>query len=273
MFRNFRERESDARMRSILFIAQALFASAVFADSATNQLPTIAEIDAEIASHANQYGAKTLWREFIPTVGRIKDLQDKFPTQEVLQVQWHVVSNMFAECYPVAAVTNGNQVNYQGLEHAVWLHLPKYRLFHADTNALMYVADSVSNALPIDVSRETAVVLAGMRGEYMPEFGSTNALTGEKLTFDYHSATNHDRLWLQWEIARRAKSGLNHGQSSFRRQVFNCFCELMLHDLSEYPEPVRRSLWEEFCRRAGAADSEKAEAYRCLYEDYKIVYP
>ena len=31
MFRNFRERESDARMRSILFIAQALFASAVFA--------------------------------------------------------------------------------------------------------------------------------------------------------------------------------------------------------------------------------------------------
>ena len=31
MFRNFRERESDARMRSILFIAQALFAPAVFA--------------------------------------------------------------------------------------------------------------------------------------------------------------------------------------------------------------------------------------------------
>ena len=110
-----------------------------FADSATNQLPTIAEIDAEITSLANKYGAKTLWREFIPTVGRIKDLQDKFPTQEVLQVQWHVVSNMFAECYPVAAVTNGNQVNYQGLEHAVWLHLTKYRLFHADTNALMFL--------------------------------------------------------------------------------------------------------------------------------------
>ena len=62
-------------------------------------------------------------------------------------------------------------------------------------------------------------------------------------------------------------------QTSFRRQVFNCFCELMLHDFSEYPEPVRRSLWEEFCRRAGATDSEKAEAYRNLYEDYKIVYP
>ena len=43
-----------------------------FADNATNQLPTIAEIDAEIAGLANQYGAKILWREFIPTVGRIK---------------------------------------------------------------------------------------------------------------------------------------------------------------------------------------------------------
>ena len=43
--------------------------------------------------------------------------------------------------------------------------------------------------------------------------------------------------------------------------------------MTEYPEPVRRSLWEEFCRRAGATDAEKAEAYRSLYEDYKIVYP
>ena len=45
------------------------------------------------------------------------------------------------------------------------------------------------------------------------------------------------------------------------------------HDLSEYPEPVRRSLWEEFCRRAGATDMEKAEAHRDLYDDFKIVYP
>ena len=248
-------------------------AASSFADSTTNQLPTIAEIDAEIASLANQYGAKILWREFIPTVGKIKDLQDKFPTQEVLQVQWHVVSNMFSECYPVAAVTNGNQVNYQGLEHAIWLHLTKYKLFHADTNALMYVADCVSNALPVDVSREEAVVHAGMRGEYMPEFGSTNALTGVKLTLDYHSATNYDRLWLQWETVRSTKSGFNHSQSYFRRRVFNSFCELILHYLSEYREPVRRSLWEEFCRRAGASDAEKAEAHNKLYHYYKIVYP
>ena len=214
-----------------------------FADSATNQLPTIAEIDAEITSLANKYGAKTLWREFIPTVGRIKDLQDKFPTQEVLQVQWHVVSNMFAECYPVAAVTNGNQVNYQGLEHAVWLHLTKYRLFHADTNALMYVADSVSNALHIDFSRETAVVLAGMNCEYMPEFGSTNALTGEHVVSEYHSVTNRVRIWWQWEGLRRQKLGFNSSQASFRRQVFNCFCGLIMRYLDEYPEPVRRSLW------------------------------
>ena len=248
-------------------------AEATFADSATNQLPTIAEIDAEISGLANQYGAKILWREFIPTVGRIKRLQDSFPTQEVLQVQWHVVSNMFAECYPVAVVTNMNQVNYQGLEHAIWLHLTKYKLFHADTNALMYVADRVSNALPVDVSREEAVVQAGMRGEYMPEFGSTNALTGVKLTFDYHSATNHDRLWLQWETVRSTKSGFNSSLSSFRRRVFNSFCGLILHYLSEYPEPVRRGLWEEFCRRAGASDAERAEAHRDLYRWYKIVYP
>ena len=248
-------------------------ATATFADNATNRLPTIAEIDAEIAGLANQYGAKTLWREFIPTVGRIKDLQDKFPTQDVMRVQWHVVSNMFAECYPVVAVTNGNQVNYQGISDAIWLHLTKYKLFHADTNALMYVADCVSNALPVDVSREEAVVQAGMRGEYMPEFGSTNALTGVKLTLDYHSATNYDRLWLQWETVRSTKSGFNHSLSSFRHMVFDCFCGLILRYFSEYPEPTRRSLWEEFCRRAGASDAEKAEAHRKLYHYYKIVYP
>lgn len=250
-----------------------IVAASSFADNATNQLPTIAEIDAEIASLANRYGAKTLWREFLPTVGRIRNLQDSFPTQEVLQVQWHVVSNMFSECYPVAAVTNGNQVNYLGLEDAIWLHLTKYKLFHADTNALMYVADCVSNALPIDASREEAVVQAGMRGEYMPEFGSTNTLTGELFVGDYHSSTNRTRIWWDWEGARREKLAFNHRVETFRRRVFNSFCEFILHDFSEPPESTRRSLWEEFCRRAGATDKEKAEAHRDLYDDFKIVYP
>ena len=244
-----------------------------FADGETNRLPTIAEIDAEIASLANQCGARIQWFDFIPTVGMIKDCQDKFPTQEVLQVQWHVVSNMFAECYPVAAVTNSTQVNYLGLEHAIWLHLPRYKLFHADTNALMYVAGCVSNALPVDVSRETAVVQARLRGEYMPEIGSTNALTGELVPHDFNTYTNRVRLYCDWRQALNAKSGFNSGLKRFRRQVFNCFCGMILHYLTEYPEPVRRSLWEEFCRRAGATDAEKAEAYRSLYEDYKIVYP
>ena len=244
-----------------------------FASNDTNQLPTIAEIDAEIANIANRYGAKTLWREFVPTVGRIKNLQDKFPTQEVLQVQWYVVSNMFAGCYPVAAVTNGNQVNFRGLESAIWLHLTKYKLFHADTNALMYVADCASNALPLDVSREESVVQAGMRGEYMPEFGSTNALTGELAPHDFNSYTNREHIWWQWEGARRMKLMYNGGLEDFRRMVFKRFCILILHDFSEYPEPVRRNLWEEFCRRAGATDPEKTEAYRSLYENYNIVYP
>ena len=247
--------------------------SSSFADGMTNQLPTIAEIDAEIAGLANQYGARTLWREFIPTVGRIKDLQDKFPTQEVIHVQWHVVSNMFAECYPVDAVTNSNQVNYQGLSHAIWLHLTKYKLFHADTNALMYVADCVSNALPIDVSREEAIVQAGERGEYMPELGSTNVLTGEHVVHDYHSLTNRNRLWMQWRTVWAIKLGFNSSQSSFRRMVFNSFCGLILHYFSEYPEPVRRSLWEEFCRRAGATNDEKSEAHRRLHDYHNIVYP
>ena len=260
-------------MKPSFILFAVLVAASSFADTATNQLPTIAEIDAEIASLANQYGAKTLWREFVPTVGRIKDLQDKFPTQEVIQVQWHVVSNMFAGCYPVDAVTNSNQVNYQGLSDAIWLHLTKYKLFHVDTNVLMYVADSVSNALPVDVSREDAVVQVGMSEVYMPEFGSTNALTGEHVVLDYHPRTNRVRLWWQWEGLRRMKLGFNSAQASFRRRVFNSFCELMLHDLSEYPGPERRSLWEEFCRRAGASNKEKVEAHRYLYDDFKIVYP
>ena len=85
---------------AIRMCAVSLFvAASSFADSMTNHLPTIAEIDAEIASIANLRGAKTLWREFEATSGRIKKLQDSAPSQEVFRVQWHVVSNMFSECY------------------------------------------------------------------------------------------------------------------------------------------------------------------------------
>ena len=259
------------RQVSIAVIAAALISFVTFGEES---FPTIAEIDAEIASLANKYGARTLWREFVPTAGRIKELQDKFPTQEVLQVQWHVISNMFSECYLTTALTNDFQLDYHRLADIVFLHLTKYRLFHANTNALMFVADCVSNALPVDASRETAVVEASFRGEQIPAFGSTNALSGTKVVFEtYHSSTNYYYQQMLWEKARRMKSGFNYSQSCFRRQVFNCFCELMLHHLSEYPEPVRRSLWDEFCRRAGATDLEKIEASRCLYEDYKITYP
>ena len=208
------------------------------------------------------------------TSGRIKELQDSAPSQEVFRVQWHVVSNMFSECYLTAALTNDFQIDYHSLAAIVFLHLTKYRLFHANTNAIMFVADCVSNALPVDVSRETAVVEASFRGEQIPEFGSTNALSGTRVVFDtYYSPTNYYHQWRLWEKARRLKAGFNYAQSCFRRQVFNRFCELMLHDFSEYPEPTRRSLWEEFCRRAGATDKEKAEAHRDLYDDFKIVYP
>jgi len=251
-----------------------LAASVAFAAFGEETYPTISEIDAEIASLANLRGAKTLWREFETTSGRIKELQDSAPSQEVFRVQWHVVSNMFSECYLTAALTNDFQIDYHSLAAIVFLHLTKYRLFHANTNAIMFVADCVSNALPVDVSRETAVVEASFRGEQIPEFGSTNALSGTRVVFDtYYSPTNYYHQWRLWEKARRLKAGFNYAQSCFRRQVFNRFCELMLHDFSEYPEPTRRSLWEEFCRRAGATDMEKAEAHRDLYDDFKIVYP
>ena len=241
-----------------------------FADNATNQLPTVAEIDAEIAGLANQYGAKILWREFVPTVGRIKDLQDKFPTQEVLQVQWHVVSNMFSECYPVAVVTNDNQVNYHGLASAIWLHLTKYKLFHVDTNALMYVADCVSNALPIDVSHEEADKLAAWRLDDIADFGNTNGPLRMRVGMNLGCYGDQTRA----SIFRYRMLHCFNGQlEEFREMVIDCFCELMLHDFSEYPEPTRRSLWEEFCRRAGASDKEKAEAHSNLYRWHKIVYP
>ena len=256
---------------AIVVCAMLLVAAASsLADSATNQLPTIAEIDAEIAGLANQYGARTLWREFEATAGRIKKLQDKFPTQEVLQVQWHVVSNMFAGCYPVAAVTNDNQVNYQGLNSIIWLYLTQYRLFHSDTNALMFVADCVSNALPIDVSHEEEEFLSARRLDDIIDFGNTNGPFRVRPGVNY--ACYGDRAYaciLKYEKWRN----FNAGVKDFRRRVFNSFCELMLHDLSEYPEPTRRSLWEEFCRRAGASDAEKAEAHNKLYHYYKIVYP
>ena len=241
-----------------------------YADGETNQLPTIAEIDAEIASLANQCGARMQWFDFIPTVGRIKDHQDKFPTQKVLQVQWHVVSNMFQGCYLDAALTNDNQVNYQGLGQIVWLHLTKYRLFHANTNALMYVADCVSNALPFDVSHEAEDLLAAQRLDDIIDFGNTNG------PFRVRPGTNLACYGARARASifryRKLKS-FNYAQACFRRQVFNCFCGMILHYLTEYPEPVRRSLWEEFCRRAGATDKEKAAAHRRLYENYKIVYP
>ena len=94
-----------------------------FADVTTNHFPTIAEIDAEIANIANLRGAKTLWREFEATSGRIKEFQDSVPSQEVFHVQWHVVSNMFSKCYLISALTNDIQINYSGMESILWLHL------------------------------------------------------------------------------------------------------------------------------------------------------
>ena len=256
---------------AIRMCAMALFVVASsFADNVTNQLPTIAEIDAELAGLSNQYGAKILWREFEATSGRIKDLQDKFPTQEVLQVQWHVVSNMFAGCYPVAVVTNDNQVNYQGLNSIIWLHLTKYMLFHSDTNALMFVADCVSNALPIDVSHEEEEFLSARRLDDIIDFGNTNGPFRVRPGVNY--ACYGDRAYA-CILKYRKWRNFNAGVKDFRRMVFNKFCELMLYDFSEYPEPTRRTLWEEFCRRAGASDPERAEAHSDLYRWYKIVYP
>ena len=253
----------------------AAMAASVGAVSATpvaggEHYPTIAEVDAEIASLANQYGAKTLWREFVDTAGRIKRLQDGLSPENALPVQWHVVSNMFQGCYLDATLTNDNQVNYQGLEQIVWLHLTQYRLFHANTNALMFVADCVSNALPFDVSHESEDLLAAQRLDDIIDFGNTNG------PFRVRPGTNlacyGARARASIFMYRKLKS-FNYAQARFRRMVFNCFCGMILHYLTEYPEPVRRSLWEEFCRRAGATDAEKTAAHRRLYENYKIVYP
>jgi len=253
----------------------AAMAASVGAVSATpvaggEHYPTIAEVDAEIASLANQYGAKTLWREFVDTAGRIKRLQDGLSPENALPVQWHVVSNMFQGCYLDAALTNDNQVNYQGLEQIVWLHLTRYRLFHANTNALMFVADCVSNALPFDVSHEAEDLLAAQRLDDIIDFGNTNG------PFRVRPGTNLACYGARARASifryRKLKS-FNYAQARFRRMVFNCFCGMILHYLTEYPEPVRRSLWEEFCHRAGATDAEKTAAHRRLYENYKIVYP
>ena len=253
----------------------AVMAASVGAVSATpvsggEHYLTIAEVDAEIASLANQYGAKTLWREFVDTAGRIKRLQATLSQEDALPVQWHVVSNMFQGCYLDAALTNDNQVNYHGLGQIVWLHLTKYRLFHANTNALMFVADSVSNALPFDVSHEAEDLLAAQRLDDIIDFGNTNG------PFRVRPGTNLACYGVRARASifrYRKLKNFNSAQASFRRMVFNCFCGMILHYLTEYPEPVRRSLWEEFCRRAGATDNEKAVAHRRLYENYKIVYP
>ena len=251
-------------------IAAFMAISVVYVAVGEETYPTIAEIDVELASLANKYGARTLWREFETTAGRIKDLQDKFPTQEVLQVQWHVVSNMFAGCYPVAAVTNSNQVNYQGLWNIIWLHLTKYRLFHSDTNALMFVADCVSNALPVDVSHEEEDKLAAWRLDDIADFGNTNGPLRMRAGINYGCYGERTRACI---FRYQMLSGFNVRVRQFREMVFNCFCGLIMRYFEEYPEPVRRNLWEEFCRRAGASDKEKSEAHNKLYYYYKISYP
>ena len=249
-----------------VFVATSVFYVAVGEET----YPTIAEVDAEIASLANKYGARTLWREFESTAGRIKDLQDKFPTQEVLQVQWHVVSNMFSGCYPVAAVTNDNQVNYQGLWSIIWLHLTKYSLFHSDTNALMFVADCVSNALPVDLSHEEEDKLAAWRLDDIADFGNTNGPLRKRVGVNYGCYGERTRACIFKYIKWR---NFNAGVKDFREMVFDCFCGLIMRYLEEYPEPVRRNLWEEFCRRSGASDKERSHAHSELYHYHKITYP
>ena len=251
-------------------IALLATSSVVLSAVGEESYPTIAEIDAEIASLANQRQAKTAWLGFVPTAGRIRQLQDKFPTQEVLQVQWHVVSNMFLKCYPTAAVTNANQIDYLGFDHIIFLHLTKYKLFHADTNALMFVADCISNALPVDVSHEEEDKLAAWRLDDIADFGNTNGPLRMRAGINYGCYGERTRACI---FRYKNMIGFNGCLRSFRRRVFNSFCELILYYLNEYPESVRRSLWEEFCRRAGASDKERSHAHSELYHYYNITYP
>ena len=256
--------------RHVGLVALAAALTGAAATRGEERYPTIAEVDAEIASISNLRGASVMWWEFEPMSGRIKDLQNKYPTQEVLRVQWHVVSNFFSNCYLIGPLTNDVQINYAGMANIIWLHLTNYKLFHADTNSLMYVADCVSNALPIDVSHEEEDKLAAWRLDDIADFGNTNGPLRFRAGINlgcYGVRTRACIYRYQW------MRGFNSSQTFFRRRVFNSFCGLILHYLSEYPEPVRRSLWEEFCRRAGASDAEKAEAHSDLYRWYKIVYP
>ena len=251
---------------NILMISVILLAPIVpsFANEAGESLPTIEEIDSEIARIANTNSAKIAWRHLVPMVQRINNLQRTTETQDVLRVQWHVVSNLFEGCHTDPVVTNMNQVDYLGLR----MNVPKvthFRLFFDQISALMFVADHVSNAVPVDVSREDSVIEADMRCEQIPEFGSTNSLTGIKVVCSYHSITNRDRLFRPWESAWRNKHGFNTNVNDFRDCVFEEFGSLIMKMLVEYPEPVRRDLWDEFCRRAGASAEEKSRAESRLY--------
>ena len=60
--------------------------------------------------------------------------------------------------------------------------------------------------------------------------------------------------WIVWRHLLGAKVGFNQSVKRFRREVFNCFCTLILCEFAECPKTVRQDLWEEFCRRAGATD-------------------
>ena len=185
-------------------------------------------------------------------------------------MQWHVVSNMFLKCYPTAAVTNANQIDYLGFDHIIFLHLTKYKLFHADTNALMFVADCVSNALPVDVSHEEEDKLAAWRLDDIADFGNTNGPLRMRAGINYGCYGERTRACI---FRYKNMIGFNGCLRSFRRRVFNSFCELILYYLNEYPESVRRSLWEEFCRRAGASDKERSHAHSELYHYYNVTYP
>ena len=62
----------------IAALATALIGAA--ASGEEEHYPTIAEVDAKIASISNLRGASVMWWEFESMSGRIKDLQDKYPT-------------------------------------------------------------------------------------------------------------------------------------------------------------------------------------------------
>ena len=200
------------------------------------------------------------WAGFVPLLSNVVESQSSALTQEVAKIESKIVTRFaiysFACEYDHLLV----KANFDGRRDSAWL-LSQFSLVRSDTNALFKLADWLSGAVPLAADKET-------RGNELGEAMRIDALMiygGKRPPIYPGSVGNYSHCGPMWRECRdkfHFRRTYNERLPKFREEALGCFHVAIVNGYADRTEAERETIWDEFCRRAKASDSEKEAASR-----------